>query len=377
MIRKKAFTLIELLVVIAIIGILATISVIALQNARAKSRDAKRAGDMKQIQTALELFFNDKNRYPTVDEWSTGQIYSTSTNSTSTYMQIIPTAPTPADGACTSDQNALNYTQTSNGASYTISFCLGNTTGSLVSGSKCSTPGGILDNDCGFHPCGGLTQMTYSNSNYVCTTGDTCIYDIVELAGYCWFKENLNIGSIISVSSLQTNNALFEKHCYNNHEVNPDPSTDLCADGENCGGCDTDGAMYQWNELMQYVETTGAQGMCPDGWHITTDAEQSVLEQYLTDPPNTCDVNRNGLWGCANAGSKLRVGGSSGFDISLSGFNTGGTSFWRGTDIYMWFSTAANASDAWGRRLGVSGPVQIDREDWDRSNGFYARCVKN
>jgi len=80
MIRKKAFTLIELLVVIAIIGILATISVIALQNARAKSRDAKRAGDMKQIQTALELFFNDKNRYPTSTEWATGKIFSTSTS---------------------------------------------------------------------------------------------------------------------------------------------------------------------------------------------------------------------------------------------------------------------------------------------------------
>jgi len=53
---KKAFTLIELLVVIAIIGILATVSIISLTNARAKSRDAKRAGDMKQIQTALELF---------------------------------------------------------------------------------------------------------------------------------------------------------------------------------------------------------------------------------------------------------------------------------------------------------------------------------
>lgn len=61
--------------VIAIIGILATISVIALSNARAKSRDAKRAGDMKQVQTALELFFNDQNRYPTAEEWNTGQIY--------------------------------------------------------------------------------------------------------------------------------------------------------------------------------------------------------------------------------------------------------------------------------------------------------------
>ncbi|MEI7620552.1 MAG: prepilin-type N-terminal cleavage/methylation domain-containing protein, partial [Candidatus Falkowbacteria bacterium] len=93
---KPAFTLIELLVVIAIIGILATVSVIAFQNARAKSRDAKRIGDVKQVQTALELFFNDQNRYPTADEWNSGKLYSTSTGVTSTYMQVIPNAPTPA-----------------------------------------------------------------------------------------------------------------------------------------------------------------------------------------------------------------------------------------------------------------------------------------
>ena len=51
--NKPAFTLIELLVVIAIIGILATVSIISLSNARAKSRDAKRAGDMKQVQTEI------------------------------------------------------------------------------------------------------------------------------------------------------------------------------------------------------------------------------------------------------------------------------------------------------------------------------------
>lgn len=145
---KKAFTIIELLVVIAIIGILATISILALSNARAKARDAKRAGDVKQVQTALELFFNDNGRYPTAEEWGSGQIFSTSTGATSTYMQIIPSAPTPADGDCNNTQNALYYQQTEGGASYTLSYCLGGNTGQLAAGLKCLTPGGVLEADC-------------------------------------------------------------------------------------------------------------------------------------------------------------------------------------------------------------------------------------
>ena len=47
-----------------IIGLLATLSIIALNTARAKARDAKRIGDIKQIQTALELYYNDNNSYP-------------------------------------------------------------------------------------------------------------------------------------------------------------------------------------------------------------------------------------------------------------------------------------------------------------------------
>lgn len=53
---KKGFTLIELLVVIAIIGLLSTIAVISLSNTRVKARDAKRAADMRQILTALNLY---------------------------------------------------------------------------------------------------------------------------------------------------------------------------------------------------------------------------------------------------------------------------------------------------------------------------------
>ncbi len=59
--NKKGFTLIELLVVIAIIGLLATLAVVALGNARQKSRDAKRVSDIKQFQTALELRYVEED----------------------------------------------------------------------------------------------------------------------------------------------------------------------------------------------------------------------------------------------------------------------------------------------------------------------------
>jgi prepilin-type N-terminal cleavage/methylation domain-containing protein len=59
-----AFTIIELLVVIAIIGLLASILLISLNGAREKARRVTAFANIKQMQKALEMYFNDNGFYP-------------------------------------------------------------------------------------------------------------------------------------------------------------------------------------------------------------------------------------------------------------------------------------------------------------------------
>src|SRR3989338_4588404 len=62
--KQKGFTLIELLVVISVIGFLASVILVSLNSARAKARDARIIADFKQINNALDLFYDKNNRMP-------------------------------------------------------------------------------------------------------------------------------------------------------------------------------------------------------------------------------------------------------------------------------------------------------------------------
>ena len=88
--HMRGFTLIELLVVIAIIGILSSVVLASLNTARKKGRDARRIADIKQVQLALELYYDSYNKYPE------GNVYATalSTLTTSGFISVLPVDPT-------------------------------------------------------------------------------------------------------------------------------------------------------------------------------------------------------------------------------------------------------------------------------------------
>ena len=97
--NKKGFTLIELLVVIAIIGVLASIVLASLNNARRKSRDARRITDIKQIQLALELYLDGagSGQYPASNTTCDGtDSLGLQPLVTGSYIPVIPRDPTNA-----------------------------------------------------------------------------------------------------------------------------------------------------------------------------------------------------------------------------------------------------------------------------------------
>ncbi len=90
---RAGFTLIELLVVMAIIGVLASLIFLNVGSSLGKARDAQRKNDLKQIQTALELYHSDNGKYPTSD-W----LYSRSlgfwiTGLGQNYIKTMPVDP--------------------------------------------------------------------------------------------------------------------------------------------------------------------------------------------------------------------------------------------------------------------------------------------
>ncbi len=188
--------------------------------------------------------------------------------------------------------------------------------------------------------------------------------------------ENLNIGTMINGSSNQTDNGTIEKYCYNNSTSN----------------CDTYGGLYQWDEMMQYTTTAGTKGICPDGWHIPTDAEWMTMEEYL----GMCSGTAPGCSGATGArgtdeGSKMAGNeplwyngnldqnanfGTSGFDVLPGGYRYTNGSFYNLTNDAYLRSSSESGTNAWYRGLNYN-IARVYRNNYNKFYGFSVRCVRD
>ncbi|PIT95376.1 hypothetical protein COT98_00170 [Candidatus Falkowbacteria bacterium CG10_big_fil_rev_8_21_14_0_10_39_9] len=300
-------------------------------------------------------------------------------------MQIIPAATVPVDGICTPIQNSLVYIPTEDGGSYTISFCLGNNTGTLAPGPKCLTPGGIIDRDC--FVCGDQISAE-TIAGHTCNTGapdyDKCTYNTVLIGDQCWMKENLNVGTMVLGSVNQGNySAGIQKYCYNNNLLIADNVTPH-------NYCATDGGLYQLhmamakNQSCDAVDCTASpsdvccsmtgRGICPIGWHLPSDVEQNTLENYLKDSGQTCDANRQAGYDCATAGTKMK--NAAGFSCLLVGRRNSNNTFTGWGTYGRFWSVSTIGLDAW-YRLVYSGNTTVGRYHLPRTYGLPVRCIKD
>jgi uncharacterized protein (TIGR02145 family) len=228
-----------------------------------------------------------------------------------------------------------------------------------------------------YNICGYSAPVTFNHTTSACMglpcTGTPTVshggqtYNTVQIGTQCWFKENLNIGTMINGSQNQTNNSVIEKYCYNNNESN----------------CAVYGGVYQWNEMMQYVTTEGTQGICPTGWHIPAHVEWTTVTTFLggfsvaggkMKTTGTIQVG-TGLWNDPNFGAT----NESGFSAVPAGFRSYGSPQFQsiGYYEYWWSSTEDNTNFAWNWHIysnnSIAGFTQNDMKNY----GFSVRCLRD
>ena len=172
----------------------------------------------------------------------------------------------------------------------------------------------------------------------------------------CWLAENMNYGTRIQSSQVQSDNCLVEKYCYNNDPVN-------C---NGAGGQPALGGLYQWDELMSYDNTPGSQGICPPGWHVPVESEWMDLF--------------NVYGGVGRASLYLQTPALSGFNVLMGGVLYQNDT-WAYKDLsatLFWTSTPASADPFRVISHGMNNKDEsVSLYESLRSNAFPVRCLKD
>jgi len=213
--------------------------------------------------------------------------------------------------------------------------------------------------------CLDSASLSILNSQFsIFNCGDTLIdlrdssrYPTVQIGTQCWMANNLNYGTTIASSQLQRDNCINEKYCFNDSPAN----------------CISYGGLYQWNEVMRYTSGDGAQGLCPPGWRIPSEADWNILFSFFIS---------SGF-----AGNPLKAGGFSGFEALMTGtrFHNSVWKFSSSDPILRsklyWTSTLHAPDKSWAHGMNevvtnTEYTPSVSLYPSLHSNAFSVRCIK-
>ena len=128
-----------------------------------------------------------------------------------------------------------------------------------------------------------------------------------------------------------------------------------------------------YGKLYNWYAVNDKRGLAPKGYHIPTDAEWTILTDYLGGE-QTSGFKMKSTTGWKNNGNGNNI---SGFNGLPGGYcNNGG--YFNGItgDEYFWSSSESSTDDAWNRGLN-SYSLRVDRNHGNKSDGLYVRCIKD
>ena len=211
-----------------------------------------------------------------------------------------------------------------------------------------------------------VSYTTSSNSSVSITDIDGNSYKKVTIGTQIWMAENLrtskyNDGTVIPNIKDNThwqNNKTGAWAYYNNDETYNSKY----------------GKLYNWYTVSP--TTNGNKNVCPIGWHVPTDAEWTVLTDYLGDESvaggKMKEVGTTN-WNSPNTGATNTSmfaglpGGSSNYMGNYSSIGLYGT---------WWSSTGNNSDGAWIRSLSFSYRGVV-RDCFNKKNGVSVRCLRD
>jgi len=216
---------------------------------------------------------------------------------------------------------------------------------------------------------------TSEQKNNFTDSRDGKVYSTVTIGEQVWMAENLSY--LPSVSDPVVNSYTIPYYYvwgYFNENVDSARVTN---------NFKTYGTLYNWAAAMAGSESdssnpSSVQGVCPDGWHLPSDAEWTQLTDYLGgDSLAGGKLKETGTihWNSPNTSATNETGFS-----ALPGGNTGvSEGFYRLKNNGEWWSATETETDVEGARNRYMSHDRSDvsKGSGDKRLGYSVRCVKD